>query len=235
MGSLVADLLTIQQGACIVRAQVQVGALTLATGMAMDSNLEQAEDRAKIRALETLRLPAVPSPLNWPLPSPPVPPPANGEPVNPSFDQPLPSPEPIAPSIVNAPSMVNHPLAAPPEPPSVIADWYSHITLNPEEEAQVGGLPALEESRPGKGDRSDALNPAPPALEELAPLPAVVDLSDVISQIDVEMRRLNWTRKRGSEHLKQTYGRTTRGELSESELYDFLTYLQAQPSPGGEK
>ncbi|NJO41904.1 MAG: hypothetical protein HC769_04650 [Cyanobacteria bacterium CRU_2_1] len=54
--SLVTELLTIHQGNYVIRALVQLGGTTLATGMATASDIEQAEDRAKVRALETLGL-----------------------------------------------------------------------------------------------------------------------------------------------------------------------------------
>jgi hypothetical protein len=58
------------------------------------------------------------------------------------------------------------------------------------------------------------------------------DLSEVIAQIDVEMKRVGWTKRQGREYLKSTYGKATRPELDTDELFDFLHYLQAQPAKG---
>ena len=52
--SLVAEFITYAANEYAVRAVVQVGDRILSTGMAASPNLEQAEDRAKIRAIATL-------------------------------------------------------------------------------------------------------------------------------------------------------------------------------------
>lgn len=59
--SLISELLTVHDGNYVVRALVQVGGTTLATGMAAASSIEAAEDRAKVRVLEALGI--VPSPI----------------------------------------------------------------------------------------------------------------------------------------------------------------------------
>jgi hypothetical protein len=46
----------------------------------------------------------------------------------------------------------------------------------------------------------------------------------------VEIERIGWSRKRGSEYLQKTYGKKTRGELDDVELVSFLSYLKAHPS-----
>ncbi len=71
-----------------------------------------------------------------------------------------------------------------------------------------------------------APEPAPPD-----PAPAAIDFSDILAETDVELRRLGWDAKRGREHLKATYSKRSRQELNETELYDFLEFLKAQPNP----
>jgi hypothetical protein len=67
--SLISELLTVHDGNYVVRALVQLGGTTLASGMAAASNIEAAEDRAKVRALEALGIgSASTSLLNPPLP-----------------------------------------------------------------------------------------------------------------------------------------------------------------------
>jgi hypothetical protein len=61
IGSLSAELLTIHQEQYVVRAIVQMGGATLATSMAAASTLEAAEDRAKLRVLESLIVPQQPA------------------------------------------------------------------------------------------------------------------------------------------------------------------------------
>ncbi|MFQ3617890.1 MAG: hypothetical protein SNJ57_12660 [Cyanobacteriota bacterium] len=54
--SLIADLLTVQNGRYVVRVSVVMGGLTLATGLAESANIEEAEDRARERSLQALGL-----------------------------------------------------------------------------------------------------------------------------------------------------------------------------------
>ncbi|HAN45685.1 MAG TPA: hypothetical protein DCQ32_03940 [Cyanobacteria bacterium UBA8156] len=66
---------------------------------------------------------------------------------------------------------------------------------------------------------------APPALPE-EPL----DLSDIISQTDVEMLRLGWDARQGKAYLKQAFNKESRQHLTVAELQQFLAYLQQQPA-----
>ena len=79
----------------------------------------------------------------------------------------------------------------------------------------------------------------PIASLEVAPKPVVVpaapidyglDLSDAIAQIGMEIDRIGWTKKQGSAYLQQTYGKRTRAELTETELFGFLSYLKSMPA-----
>jgi hypothetical protein len=54
--SLIADLLTVQNGRYVVRVSVAMGGLTLATGLAESASIEEAEDRARWRSLQALGL-----------------------------------------------------------------------------------------------------------------------------------------------------------------------------------
>ncbi len=55
-GSLISELLTIHNGKYLVRAVIQIDGITLATGIAAADTPEQAEDRARERALAILNL-----------------------------------------------------------------------------------------------------------------------------------------------------------------------------------
>lgn len=65
------------------------------------------------------------------------------------------------------------------------------------------------------------------AIEDTSP----DDFSDLIARTNVQIKRLGWTKKQGSDHLLRTYGKKTRQELKKEELEDFLEYLEAQPNP----
>lgn len=72
-GGLISELLQVHEGHYLVRTLVQVGGISLASGMASASTLELAEDRARIRALALLNIhptaseTTVRSPLSSPL------------------------------------------------------------------------------------------------------------------------------------------------------------------------
>jgi hypothetical protein len=55
-GSLISELIKIECGKYIVRAVVQIGEVTLASGLAAAETIELAEDRARIRAIEAIAL-----------------------------------------------------------------------------------------------------------------------------------------------------------------------------------
>lgn len=117
-----------------------------------------------------------------------------------------------------------------------------------EESASIASVATLEEdyeatSSFGKvtpiGSRrhdraSEPFEPKPaetsePAFEETASSP--VDRSSEIARIGVEIKRLGWNNKQGSDYLQRTYGKKTRHELSDEQLLSFLQYLESQPSP----
>ena len=58
-----------------------------------------------------------------------------------------------------------------------------------------------------------------------------VDLSEIFTQTDVEMKRLGWTSQKGREFVSETYGKRERNLLTKDELHDFLRYLQYLPTP----
>ncbi len=66
------------------------------------------------------------------------------------------------------------------------------------------------------------------ALENFNTSALPVDLSDVIAQTDVELRRLGWTSDQGRDYLDKTYGKRSRQQLTDDELMSFLLYLEDQ-------
>ncbi|MBD2326156.1 hypothetical protein [Alkalinema sp. FACHB-956] len=69
-----------------------------------------------------------------------------------------------------------------------------------------------------------------PAFMAAEPAEPPMDLSDAIAQIGAEIDRIGWTKKQGSAYLQETYGKRTRAELTEAELFAFLKYLKSLPS-----
>lgn len=203
--SLQASLLTIHDGQYVVQAQIYVSDQLLATGLAADLKLEVAEDRAWDRAVDHLGI-------------------ADGSPVTaaevsaPQPRRPLPAtPAPVVP-VVSAPdataALQSPPLSTetassdqtPPEPQPIPIS---------EPEAQV------ERSSPAPVPQPEAVDQGP------------IDLSDIIAQTDVELRRLGWGVAQGREFLEKTYGKRSRHDLSDEELLEFLLYLESLPDPAG--
>ncbi|NBO31458.1 MAG: hypothetical protein EBV05_07640 [Cyanobacteria bacterium WB6_1B_304] len=115
------------------------------------------------------------------------------------------------------------PLLSPPllpnssqSPPEPVSQGEPHRVPNKPLPAQPKTTP-----KPVQSGESSELNPP-----ELLPS---FDLSDVIAQTDVEIRRLNWTVKQGQEHLQNFYHKKSRQQLTDDELLDFLEYLQSLP------
>jgi hypothetical protein len=52
------------------------------------------------------------------------------------------------------------------------------------------------------------------------------DFSDVLAGIDVEIRRLGWDAHQMSDHLRQSYGKNSRQQLTDQELLNWLFCLQ---------
>ncbi|NJL87492.1 MAG: hypothetical protein HC886_18350 [Leptolyngbyaceae cyanobacterium SM1_1_3] len=224
MGSLTADLLMLHDNQYIVRAVVQLDRSVVATGMAASSDLAQAEDLAKSRALQSLGLEAKPEAM--PLLSADLPVQAEDlKAANPQLqtdrlETELPltgfSAERSPQLEEQQPSNTN--ILRPPEAPSgdEVSDPFPLLSLPAEPPEPF--LP--DPSAPSKAPiESPTLNTGP------------VDLSDILAQTDVELRRLGWSVQQGREFLEQTYSKRSRHDLSDEELLEFLLYLEKQPAP----
>jgi len=90
--------------------------------------------------------------------------------------------------------------------------------------------PATEKPKTAKSKTAKP-QPDPKAVE---PPPASGDsteYADIIARTSVELKRLRWTNEQGRKFLEETYGKRSRQLLDESELREFLTYLESQPTP----
>lgn len=132
----------------------------------------------------------------------------------------------------SAPSQPDMTNGATPSPTAIASapaasDGLSEIAppeLEPEEPEEDLGPPidAIEESSAAPAQPSAAAI----ALENFNTSALPVDLSDVIAQTDVELRRLGWTSAQGREYLEKTYGKRSRTQLTDEELMSFLLYLE---------
>jgi hypothetical protein len=218
-GSLIAEFLTVHDGNYAVRALVLVGGATLASGMAAHSNIEIAEDQAKVRALEALGMTAVFPPSSSFQPS--SLPQWSATMLDNAIAPPPASPEPPA---LKAVEQVEKPQDKPTEETPKKAEPIQAEILQPESPEPSPGKDKAVKSKKEKTEAEKTEDLAP-AIDEPQ------DRSDEIARIGVEMKRLGWTTIEGRNYLKQRYGKRSRQELNDPELLDFLAYLESQPAP----
>ncbi len=252
-GSLITELLEIDRGQYIVRCLVQVEGTTLVTGLAAAQTVEQAEDRARERALAVLSLDSqVVTPTASPTPQ------APAEVAPPTIPEAIPHPQEsqtsydlefmakkAARTTTTAPSpreeqLLTEDSAAPesetvPEPelpisPEPIAipsleREASAYTSSQQEEAETFEPPSNGTSTSFMTDQQAEAN------EETPPSSTPIDFSDIIARTTVELKRLGWTNQQGREYLVQTYGKRSRQLLTDEELLDFLHHLESEPTP----
>lgn len=97
---------------------------------------------------------------------------------------------------------------------------------------QVINKPGKEVAETLRAWLSDGIAATPKPEVPAAP---PIDRDAVMSEIGDLIKRLGWTPTQGKEHLKQTYGKTSRQLLNDAELTDFCSYLTslaiAEPAP----
>lgn len=208
--TVVGELLMVHDEQFVVKVTIETPDLGTATAMAADAVIEAAEDRARQRALQGLSLVAeakqMPAPPSDHQPSEKQ---QRQRPKVRAASQPVPSPtlEIAPPPLVEVPDAPEELASAPPAAPAA----------------------PLAETEPAFPETPD---PPSTALPETA-LPAPVNLSDVIAQTDVELRRLGWSVAAGREHLEKAYGKRSRHDLTDEELLSFLLHLESLPTPQG--
>ncbi|MBF2028989.1 MAG: hypothetical protein IGS48_19885 [Oscillatoriales cyanobacterium C42_A2020_001] len=239
--SLLTELVQVHEGLFVVRALVQVGGTTIATGIAAAASVELAEDQARVRVLSLLGIVA--------------------DGVEPASIQPIALTNgnglTSKPAIANNPWLDSAPLETPLPvspfiPPKELIDDAPTFDVEDEEAPEpeyfhdtetfvVDSAPDLPEPEPiSPNPRSlkptTTAKPQKPSQSEKetpSPTKETDDLSSLIAMTDVEMDRIGWTKQEGREYLKRTYGKSTRQRLDEAELMDFLNYLRALPSLSG--
>jgi hypothetical protein len=238
MGSLISELLQIHEGKYIVRASIQVGGSTLATGLSAAHTIEQAEDQARSRALVVLGIEERPYPTQVHFinsdaqnSAPPI--------HSPRLSAAAPEFLPINESAFQrALDMEWNPNEQPdlsfPVPEQQQRSW---LNANPEPPPQNRGDPANRSGSQPRPDRPYAQESVPKESpqkdfkESRASQAGPVDLSDIIAQTDVELKRLGWTQAQGRRYLEKVYEKRSRQHLTDAELIEFLDYLKSQPNP----
>ncbi|NMG10681.1 hypothetical protein [Brasilonema sp. UFV-L1] len=253
-GSLISELVQIYHGKYIVRASVQIDGVTRATGMAAAEILEEAEDKARNRALVVLGINTS------------------------SQDSVVTSSEPVKPvqsTLTTTSSRFNESAYSPtlntfpqtqttPTPPFISSGVDQNQMKNQDISERFSRTdkqetPFFESSSENLGMMSDyqGENHTIPEMTPSNVTPFVsrsynnssedfstqtstgrkkkksepVDQSDDIAKIGVEMQRLGWTTEQGRDYLIKTYNKRSRHLLTDEELHDFLRYLESQPTP----
>ena len=269
---LLTEFITHTASEYAVRALIQIGDRLLSTGMAASANLETAEDRARVRAIEALGMrelkdkglvqvqasPSVSGPTSVSL-SPEQSPSHNQTVIHNPAE--LSRPKPTKPIKAPRPSLaspsIQHDLEENGDPPLEAVyppNWSEEPPdadpsfLEPPPDDQV-----LQRSDSSDSDLEDSSAPAKSATlvpthdsssekpEEstiahaepqhgLGESGGNVNLVDAIAKTSVEMHRLGWDTNQGRQHLQFTYGKRSRGELTDDELLDFLQFLEKQPN-----
>lgn len=249
--SILSDILMVQDQQYIVKVTVKTQNSGTTTGLSAHKTLEIAEDQARQRAFQALGLGDIPASAEI-LPEAVQPPFSSHDEVNLSFDR-----EPDASS---AEEVYSNPQDSPmdtkaaPSANAVAAPTATQPRLTDTQSA-AGGHPKPTKPKPRSVSKATlpdespsvpepdspdlALDENPVPIAETTPvapippeaLPAPINLSDVIAQTDIELRRLGWTVDMGREYLEQTYHKRSRHELSEEELIQFLCYLEGLPDP----
>lgn len=252
MGSLISELLNIHEGKYIVRASIQVGGSTLATGLSAAASIEQAEDQARVRALVVLGIDdrpystqaqivnvesersAVQNRTRLPTPA------YSGE-----F---LPLSEAAFQPSVEVDWATADQAARAFQAPEQQLSWFDRNSVDPSSvqpqlsgralgqellfpQAAAAAAPTRPSYVPPRAEGSSKSHSRSERHDATVALAAPVDLSDIIAHTDVELKRLGWTNAQGRRYLEQTYGKRSRQHLSDAELTEFLDYLKIQPAP----
>jgi hypothetical protein len=236
-GSLISELIQIDHGKYIVRASVQSEGLTLATGLAAADTVEQAEDKARTRALAVLDIaisptksPSVPSAKGKQAPAPVTPP------QNQSSES---SATETLTSTVNIQEEKALSSQRATASPNGVTNSADHASVSSSEGAAASPTiktDAKTETDYSEAKQRDAVSNQFKKQSESSHTSeeAIMDNSDVIARTNVELRRLNWTSEQGRKFLEEAYGKRSRSLLSEAELLEFLQYLEQQPTPTSE-
>ncbi|MBC7880730.1 MAG: hypothetical protein H7Y37_05295 [Anaerolineae bacterium] len=227
-GTVATELLRTDAGMYVIRAEVRVDRKwILASGLATDTDLEKAEERAIERALTFAGFAEanVETPFDLAAPYTPM-----------ILEEPPPPPQ----ARRNLPEISRNGSAYPQSPeiarngngsssPEISRSSYSA----PAESSRNGNgyVAPSEISRNGNGQLDLTRNSTPEKRQEpeldLEPL---IDVADLIAQTDVHLKRIGWGAKEGKDYLQRTFGKSSRHHLDGIELQEFLTYLKAQPN-----
>ena len=246
-GSLISELINIDRGLYLVRVSIEANKVTLATGLAGADTIELAEDRARERAIAALGLEKLPLHHNQ----------SDKETMRQGDNEtrrlgddeernntshtvqgsPITQPTPE----IKAPQPIPSPVESENHQPDFTNTSSKEILTKEVLTKEVltesnGEKPALETQEYPKNIfdqpivESSASPESPSDSEAESSPPVQIDFNEIRHKIDLEMKRLNWTKEQGRDYLLSTYGKRSRLHLLDDELFEFLHYLENLPN-----
>ncbi|MCT7952140.1 hypothetical protein NG798_20290 [Ancylothrix sp. C2] len=234
-GCLISEFVTVDRAQYIVRVLVVVDGVTLSAALGAALSVEEAEEKARMRALAVL-------PVEWSSAAKTVP-----SEVGAGF---VPTPAKVSPT----PPITKQELISPPkatsfptswEPPKGVSssvpvdDWLSETPESFSTSPNVLEIPPqvfeqVDEEPVYSGfSATEPVEVSPPL--ETSPLPSPTSKKEISEQltklIGKEIRRLGWTAQQGKDYLMQAFNKPSSKDLDENELLSFHLYLESLPDP----
>jgi hypothetical protein len=259
-GSLISKLVKIDRGQYIVKVSIQIEGIAIATGLAAANTVEEAEDRARNRALALLD-------LNETVTTPPE---LTQTKENKKIEPPIAIAQPLVVEKNEATESLSlssngvtlskterifpseSPLNLQPETTKIrrqeaggrrqeeIFPSESPLNLQPEttkmpepEKEDLSSDRAIISTTPTQLPLETVMrSPEPePQPESISPdISPDISFDEMVLQTTVHMKRLGWTDKQGRDYLVEAYGKRSRHLLNDEELREFLHYLESQPT-----
>ncbi len=225
-GSLVSELIDIDRGLYIVKVSVQIDGVILTTGLAAADTVEIAEDRARERAISTLKLelPAIQNPASSVTTSEEVTLKNGSKQQNYAPRDNLSVPQ-VSTSAVESEST--------PEP--TVSDTVENQTIEDPVTDDFGNLFAgtydPQAAETAIAVESEEVSTQPPVDDSIPDTTVKIDFYAVKHETDIELQRLGWTSDEGRNFLIRQYGKPSRLRLTDEELLQFLQHLKSLPTP----
>jgi hypothetical protein len=209
-GSITSSLIQIHNDRYIVSVSIKVDGVILATTLAADEQIQVAEAQATVQALQTL---SIDEPATWTMP--------------PTITE-LSLTQPQSAQI-NAP-LEDIPAALATVEPSSVAPVMD-IT-QPLDTKNLAGTVELEPQLVNSHKKMAIVQEdATAATYDVVSDQQLLSVTDMIPLINMELKRLAWSREKGRDCIIELYNKRSSSLLSDQELLGLLRYLQAQTAP----
>jgi hypothetical protein len=206
-GSITSSLIQIHNDQYIVSVSIKVDGVVLATTLAADEQIQVAEAQATAQAIQTLYL-SEPELTELPLAEPPK--------------------SEVVPSIPDIKLDKIAETAAPiifDENVSDSAAIVSEFSENSKPEPKFAQSKKEKMAIVQEDDETTTYN-----ISTISPAEPSLSVTDMIPLINMELKRLGWSRERGRDCIIELYNKRSSSLLSDEELLGLLRYLQTQPA-----